>query len=110
MLRIRDRLIALGRQHDMHVMLVRLPSAWPAGELEILDRIALDVLEHPEVEANFRFVNLESCAREAAPGAGFNFSEEYRWHPGPQGHRVIAECLEPFLVDALIHGRFIDEP
>lgn len=77
----------------MHVLVVRLASTWPGSAVPALDRMARMTFAAPASTAGYNFLDLEPCVRSKAEATGINYAEEFRWHPGPTGHQIYADCL-----------------
>ena len=90
---IRNRLITMTEQHAMHVLVVRLASTWSGSATPALDRMARTIFAAPASKAAYSFIDLEQCVRSNTELLGINYDDEFRWHPGPIGHQIYANCL-----------------
>jgi hypothetical protein len=46
---------------------------------------------------SYRYHDTEECVRRKAVASSVNYTEEFKYHPGPNGHRIYADCLGPIL-------------
>ena len=90
---IRGRLIGLAQRHGTEVLVVRLASNWPGAAVRMLDRIATDVFAPSIASGSYRFYDTEECVRRKAVASSVQYTEEFKYHPGPNGHRIYADCL-----------------
>jgi hypothetical protein len=94
---IRRRLIGLAQRHGTEVLVVRLASNWPGAAVRMLDRMATDVFSPSMDSGSYRYHDTEECVRRKAVASSVNYTEEFKYHPGPNGHRIYADCLGPIL-------------
>jgi len=82
---------------------VKLTNYHRFSGLETLTGLAASELVHPTVwdQADVGYVDTDGCVASKAKSQSLDLATEFAHHPGPAGHRLLAECLEPSIKAAL---------
>lgn len=100
-LAIRIRLVALADRYRTHVLVVRLASTWPGRAIPALDGLARHAFAASAGMSHYTFLDLENCVRANAKTVGLDYAEEFKYHPGLNGHVLYANCLVDPLRNAM---------
>jgi len=76
------------------IVIVRLPNTFQfRGLSDILSLAERRFKEVDVASKDVSYIDLDLCAKERSQSRNVNFNHEFEFHPGKQGHAVIAECL-----------------
>jgi len=100
---IGDGLAKLSHEWGVPVIVVKLTNQYPFGARDKLIALAASGLVHPTGwdKADVRYVDMDACVLPKGKAQGVDMEKEFAHHPGPVGHRLLAECLQPSIEAAL---------
>ena len=90
---IGEGLARLSEEWGIPVRVVKLTNYHRFTGIETLTNLAASEWVHPSVwdKANLRYLDTDACV--AAKAQAMDLETEFAHHPGPAGHRLLAECL-----------------
>ena len=100
---IGEGLAQLSEEWGIPVRVVKLTNHHRFSGLETLTGLAASELVHPTVwdKADVGYMDTDACVASKAKSQSLDLATEFAHHPGPAGHRLLAECLEPSIKAAL---------
>lgn len=100
---IGENLAKLSQEWGIPVRVVKLTNYHRFGGDAALTAWAGEEFARPTVwdKADVRALDTDACVIPKAQAAGLAVEQEFAHHPGPVGHRLLAECLRPELEAAL---------
>jgi len=96
-LHIGEGLAKLSQEWGIPVRTVKLTNNYRFGGSETLIQIAEAGLARPTPwsKADVAHLDTDACVKAKAAPQSVDLATEFAHHPGPAGHRLLAECLEP---------------
>ena len=96
-------LARLSQTLGVPVVVVKLTNQYHFGAQEKLIALAAAGLVDKADwdKADLRYVDTDACVAAQGQALGLDLAKEFAHHPGPAGHRLLAQCLEPFISQAL---------
>lgn len=96
-------LAQLSEEWGIPVRVVKLTNYRRANRLKALTELAATEFVHPTVweNADVGYLDTDECVATRAKSQALDLKKEFAYHPGPMGHRLLAECLEPSIAAAL---------
>jgi len=96
---IGEGLAKLSHEWGIPVIVVKLTNQYAFGARDRLITLAASGLVRPSGwdKADVRYVDTDNCVVAKGKAEGVDLAKEFAHHPGPAGHRLLAECLEPFI-------------
>lgn len=100
---IGEGLAKLSQENGIPVLVVKLTNKHRVSGHDQLVALAASGLSHTGVwdKADLRYVDTDGCVLPKAQAQGVDSEKEFAHHPGPVGHRLLAECLAPAIEAAL---------
>jgi hypothetical protein len=100
---IGDGLAKLSHTWGIPVVVVKLTNQHAVSAQAKLVELAKTGLVHPAAwdKANVQYVDTDGCVIAGGKAQGVDLAKEFAHHPGPAGHRLLAECLQPVIESAL---------
>jgi lysophospholipase L1-like esterase len=100
---IGDGLAKLSHERGVPILVVKLTNQYHFSAQDKLIALAKTGLVHSTGwdKANVRYVDTDDCVTSMGKAQGLDLNKEFSHHPGPAGHRLLAECLQPVIESAL---------
>lgn len=98
-------LAQLSHEHGIPVLVVKLANNHRvSGHDQLIEAAKAGLTERGVWDkADLRYVDTDGCVLAKAKEQGVDIEKEFAHHPGPAGHRLLAECLAPHLEFVLKH-------
>jgi hypothetical protein len=97
-------LARLSQEWGVPVIVAKLANQYPFAARDKLVALAEAGWAQPPSrwdKADLRYLDTDACVAAKAQAQGVDMAREFAHHPGPAGHRLLAECLEPAVAAAL---------
>jgi hypothetical protein len=96
---IGEGLAQISQEWGIPVVVVKLTNYRRFGGFEQLASLAASGLAHKGNwdKADVRYLDMDNCIPAKAKAQGVELEKEFAHHPGPLGHRLLAECLGEFM-------------
>lgn len=96
-------LAQLSHEHKIPVLVIKLTNNHRVSGHDQLVALAAAGLTQTGVwdKAVLRYLDTDGCVLPKAQAQGIDSAKEFAHHPGPAGHRLLAECLAPAIEAAL---------
>ena len=100
---IGDGLAKLSHERGVPILVVKLTNQYHFSAQDKLIALAATGLAHPTGwdKANVRYVDTDECVGIQGKALGVDIAKEFALHPGPAGHRLLSDCLQPVIETAL---------
>lgn len=100
---IGEGLARLSHERGIPVVVVKLTNYRQFnGSAKLIELAASGLVRRGEWDkADVRYLDTDGCVSAKAQALGIDVEKEFAHHPGPAGHRLLAECVGAFLEPVL---------
>jgi len=100
---IGEGLAKLSEEWGIPIRVVKLTNYYHFKGSEMLVKLATSEWVHPTVwdKADVGFLDTDECVLKQAKPQSLDLAKEFAHHPGPAGHRLLAECIGPSIQSGL---------
>jgi len=92
----------IGSERGVPVVLAKLSNSTKFRGREMLEQIAENAVMKRHGQSSLYFYDMDECTREITQEEGADWERVFIFHPGPKGHKFMANCFM-----RMLGGRFL---
>jgi hypothetical protein len=82
----------IAKKNNIEINLINLPNSYNFKGDKTINEAFINVLTRKY--SKLKLYDLNNCAKQKSTSLGLDFNKEFNFHPGPVGHKIIAECFK----------------